>query len=466
MAVGCGPSDPWRGVGAMKFRCAVSSHPGRLSLLLIAALFATSPVLAGNRYVGDPDNYRSFVSRLQAGDRLQLLPGVYKQGLPVVRLTGSREAPIVIEGLYEDEQRPVFLAREGYNTISIIDSGHVVIRNLVLDGRHLPGLDAVKAEGNARWAHHITLENLWIRNHGGSQLTVGISTKCPAWGWIIRGNIIQSAGTGIYLGQPDGTAPFVDGLIENNLVADSLGYGLQIKHQKFRKPVPGMPAESSGTTIRNNVFSKVANASQGAESRPNVLVGHFPPYGNGAGDWYFIHGNLFYDNATEALFQGEGNVALYNNVFINPHGDAINIRPHNDVPRKVYVFFNTVLASGTGIALRGQVQPEEWNVSANAVFASRNLIGWLKGEPLTAPFQDAADYLRAPFAPPGQLDLRPLGSKFSEQFEVRTYARFPGWDRDFDGEPRLQGRRGAYAGTGQSPGWRIRIEPKPLVKSP
>src|SRR4030095_13069256 len=105
------------------------------------------------------------------------------------------------------------------NTVSIVDSHHVVLSDLELDGRDLP-VDAVKAEGHARFAHHIPLENLVIRRHGNNQQNVGISTKCPAWNWVIRGNTIIGAGTGMYLGGSDGSAPFVAGIIEGNLVVD------------------------------------------------------------------------------------------------------------------------------------------------------------------------------------------------------------------------------------------------------
>ncbi len=57
--------------------------------------------------------------------------------------------------------------------------------------------------------------------------------------------------------------------------------------------------------------------------RPNVLVGHFPLEGPGVDDDYAIYGNFFYQNRDEALFQGEGNVALYGNLFVNEYGDAI-----------------------------------------------------------------------------------------------------------------------------------------------
>jgi len=98
----------------------------------------------------------------------------------------------------------VFLASRGRNTISVLDSAYVTIANLLLDGRGLP-VDGVKAEGRARWAHHITLEGLVIRGHGKKQQTVAISTKSPAWGWQIGGNIIEAAGTGMYLGNSNGS---------------------------------------------------------------------------------------------------------------------------------------------------------------------------------------------------------------------------------------------------------------------
>ncbi len=194
----------------------------------------------------------------------------------------------------------VFTARPCCNTVSITDSSYLEIRNLELDGLGLDGVDAVKAEGpsgDANFAHHITIENLYIHGHDTGQQTVGISTKCPAWDWVIRRNVIASAGTGMYLGNSDGSAPFVNGLVEGNLVVDTIGYNVQIKHQNNRPALPGMPA--SGTTIvRHNVFSKANNASTGVDARPNLLVGHWPLSGPGQDDVYLIYGNFFWANPT------------------------------------------------------------------------------------------------------------------------------------------------------------------------
>src|SRR5215471_5673428 len=310
---------------------------------IAAVLLALSTSGEALVYRASPENYGPIISALRPGDTLVLSPGQYLDGLRVHDLVGKPQRPIMITGPQKGPPA-VFVAREGRNTVSIVDSAYVVIRNLALEGRNLP-VDAVKAEGQSHWAHHVTLENLVIRGYGNNQQTVGISTKCPAWNWVLRGNAIFGAGTGMYLGNSDGNAPFVAGLIERNVIVNTIGYNLQIKHQNPRPYLVGIPAGRSMTIIRNNVFAKTEGDSV-EEARPNVLVGHFPLSGPGADDDYAIYGNFFYQNPHEALFQGEGNIALYSNLFYNEYGDAIRIQPHNDVPRRIVVAYNTVIAGG------------------------------------------------------------------------------------------------------------------------
>ena len=301
---------------------------------------------AATDYRADARDYLDYVRRLQPGDRLLLEAGDYRQGLPLHGLSGEAGRPVVIEAA-SPAAPPRFLARPGANTVSLVDVRHLVLRRLELDGRNQP-VDAVKAEGHSQYADFITLENLTIHDHAASQQNVGISTKCPAFGWVIRGNRIERVGTGIYLGDADGSDPFVGGVIEANRISDTLGYTLQIKHQTAR---PARLAGRYDTVIRYNVFSK-EGALPGPQARPNVLLGHFPLDGAGSADRYLVYGNLFRHNPSEALLQAEGRVALYDNVFINGTGDAIHIQPHNEVPRDMDIFSNTVLASGTGIRIR------------------------------------------------------------------------------------------------------------------
>lgn len=327
-----------------------------------------------------PANYRFHLSRLQPGDTLRLAGGEYLRGLPVHGLVGTADHPITIEGPADGEPA-VFVAREGHNTISIIDAAHVVIRNLVLDGRGLR-VDGVKCEGHASFAHHITLEGLRISGHGATQQTVGISTKCPAWNWMIRGNVVTGAGTGMYLGNSDGSDPFVAGSIERNVIADSIGYNLQIKHQQPRLLLPGMPRGPSETVIRNNAFLKVAPQDPQAAPRPSVLFGHWPLEGAGRDDRYLIENNFFFGNPApgQALLQAEGNLVVRGNLLLAPQGDAIRIQPHNDVPREVLVEGNTVRALHAGIVLlRGP------GSSAYRQQVRNNVV--IAAEPVTAGFE-------------------------------------------------------------------------------
>lgn len=413
---------------------------------------------------GNPDNYRELLKGLQPGDTLRLAPGEYHRGLPIHRLMGTQQAPIMISG--PDRGDPaVLIARAEANTVSIIDSAFVHIRNLRLDGRNVP-VDGVKAEGHARWAHHITLENLTIVNHGHDQQNVAISTKCPAWGWVIRGNRIHGAGTGMYLGNSDGTGAFYNGIIENNLVTDPRGYAIQIKHQHAR---PALDIAARGrfvTIIRHNVLSKGNGGSEGSNARPTLLVGHWPPSGEGSQDEYLIYGNYFYDNPHEALFQGEGNVALYDNVFVNPRGPAIHIQPHNDIPRNVRVLYNTVIASADPIAVRlreGQENLAQW-VAANAIFSPQPPRGGTQVANLTFEMQRAAELLGASLDPGGSIDPFPRDTRMQcSPIDAQLLSGLLDAGCDFNGRPRAQGYCGAYGGHGRNPGWVPALTIKPRV---
>jgi hypothetical protein len=324
-------------------------------------------------------------------------------------------------------------------------------------------VDAVKAEGVS---DHITLENLCIRNHGNDQQIVGISTKAPAWDWVIRGNIILRAGTGIYLGSSDGSAPFVHGVIEYNLIADTLGYNMEIKHQLPRPNLPGLPAAAGATIIRHNVFSKAARGMTGDMARPNLFVGHFPPAGPGEEDVYEIYGNFFYQNPTgEPLFQGEGNLAIYSNLLWNENGDAILIRPHHAFPRRVNVFANTIVAAGTGIKIVGAWEKSRQLVLGNIVFASMPILANDKADNLSGPVARAQAYLRHPQGPLGKLDLSPVPGRLPEGKLPEGLLGYRDARLDFEGHDRKVASIGAYAGVAAIPEWLPALQRKPVPKA-
>lgn len=413
---------------------------------LLFALAAASRVAAGapatstNARHAEPSRLRAELARLQPGDTLRLAAGEYLGGLPLHGLSGTAEQPIVIEGP-PPPGRAVFIARRGAHTVSLIDCAHVVIRNLVLDGRG-ERVDAVRAEGHARFAHHVTLEGLTIVNHGATQQNSGISTKCQAWGWVVRGNTIVGAGTGMYFGDSDGSDPFFDSLIEGNRIVDPVGYGIQIKHQHARPDFA--PAARSDTIIRGNVIVKSRVAASPEVARPSLLVGHFPIEGAGAHDRYLVVGNLLVDNPSEALFQGEGNVAFYNNLLFNPRGEGLRIQPHNHLPREVAVFNNTIVAAALGIGFTGAEPGHRQLVEHNLVFGNPPIRSDVAGENRSG----AYDRARAAFVrldpDPARLDMTPTRPLPPPRSRLEAYwLALPGAGADRLGRPHFGAAFGA-----------------------
>lgn len=403
----------------------------------------------------NPSTYRSLLAGLQPGDRLLLAPGTYTQQIRLDGLNGQPNRCIVIEGPATGTPAH-FTGSDIYNTISLKNVSYLVFRNLSLDGLGKAG-DGVKAEVGSTYAHHITLDNLKLRNYfGGNYNRCGINTKSKAWNWVIRRVDILGAGVGMYLGKSDGTGEFVNSLIERNVIQESRLYDIQIKHQLGRDTAIGIPA--TGTTIiRHNVFTKEKNAATGANARPNLLVGHWPLSGAGSSDVYQIYGNLFYLNPTEALFQGEGNIVLHDNLFVQrTFARTIRIQPHNNVPRRVDVFNNTVVGAAEGIMITGASTSYPQRVYGNAVFATKPLSGGVQSGNIIGTTAAAAQYLSNPAGTldAGTLDLYPIPGKLEgAAISLSFLTGLVDQNVDFNGLPRLTTFRGAYSGDGVNPGW-------------
>ena len=246
-------------------------------------------------YNATPADYKSLLLNLKPGDTLNLASGNYPF-LSISGLNGSPSAWITITGPASGSPATIYANSTCCNTVQITNSSYIAIKNLTIDSKGLFGIDGINAHGGTNnLVHDILIEGNTLVGQNNNQQVCGISTKTPTWGWIIRRNIISGAGTGIYLGDSDGTSPFVAGIVEDNLVENPIGYDMQIKYQIARPFVTGMPTGQSFTIIRNNAFIK-NNQLSPAGDRPNVLVGGFPASGNGSTDMYEIYGNFFFHN--------------------------------------------------------------------------------------------------------------------------------------------------------------------------
>lgn len=419
---------------------------------------------------GDPSNYRDKLAQLTAGDTLQLAAGTYTDLLNVSDLNGDADHWITIRGPATGDAA-IFTADPGpcCNTVEIRDSSYVAIQNLVIEGLNTNGAFGISAkDGENNRVHHIRIEGCTLLNHDGSQQTVGISTKTPTWGWEIRNNRILNSGTGLYLGNSDGTQPFVQGIIEYNLISDAIGYCMQIKWQDSRPAVAGMPDNPTSTIIRHNVFIKTDRPSPSGD-RPNLLVGGFPDTGAGSADRYEIYSNFFYHNPRESLLQASGRVSIHDNIFVDVAGTAIRLQNHDLPLRLAHVYNNTIYGADTGIAISGTLD-EGGAVVGNLIFADTPISGQPSRQEhnLSDSIENADLYVANPNNVLGVMDFYPLaGECEGAPLDLLSFATDTDYDCDFNGNPKGPCTfRGAYAGSGPNPGWALNETRKDSVDDP
>lgn len=447
---------------------------GTLIRYLPAFLFVFSFVPTGARgavYSATPSNYLSLLAALRSGDTLNLASGTYPL-LPVTNLNGTPTAWITISGPSSGSPATITGA-SCCNAVEILNSSYVAIENLTIDSQGVAGIFGVSAkDGTNNLTHDILIQNNVFVGQNGSQQTVAISTKTPTWGWIIRGNTITGAGTGLYLGNSDGTVPFFCSTIEDNLVQNPIGYDMEIKWQLPRPSVAGMPTAPCSTYIRNNVFIKNDQPSPDGD-RPNVLVGGFPDSGPGSTDLYEIYGNFFYHDPRESLFQGSGRVSLHDNIFVDSYYAAITLRAQ-DLPLKLgYVYNNTVYTNGQGIYF-GTAATVDDGVTGNLVFAGTPIGGYITNQSNNTvdAFANATQYVNAPSFALGSMNFYPrVGMAQGTAIDLTKFNAETDYLLDFNAVSKAAGSqsvvfRGAYAGEGTNPGWTLQAGIKPVGTSP
>ncbi|MBI5326294.1 MAG: T9SS type A sorting domain-containing protein [Ignavibacteriae bacterium] len=426
-----------------------------ITLLIFILFYSYSKATT---YTADPTNYLSYQDQLIAGDTLLLTPGNYTNGLRFTNKNGTENNWIVIKSVVPHDA--VLVARDGSNTMDITDCSYIKIEGLKFDGQNLE-VDAIKASGNSsNWAHHIWIHNNIIINHDPGQQIVGINTKITCWDWTISYNKIMSAGTGIYLGNSDGTMPFIRGIIEYNFVLNPVGYCMQIKHQNNRPDLPDIPTQPSSTIVRHNVFVKNDRESPDGD-RPNVLFGGQVLSSTGSDDRVECYGNFFYNNPREFLLQATGNVSVHHNIFVSSSQGAITFQTHNSrSPKEVFVYNNTVYDVGTGVRITNPVPTEKQIIMANAVFAD-NPINITSGEDnLTGEINEAGNYFNNPSSFIDEMDFYPKTGTPKAKVDYLFMEKDIDYDKDFNSITMAISKYGAYSGEGSNPGWKLALDIK------
>ena len=107
----------------------------------------------------------------------------------------------------------------------------------------------------------------------------------------------------------------------------------------------------------------------------------------------------------------------------------------------------------------------EQKVIGNAVFAGTalNVPAGDAFDNITDSYNNADNYLNAPFAAPGALDLHPLNGALSgSSLPTQWFTDYGFWNWDFNYSLHDSTQRGAYATDGVNLGWQLQLSRKPL----
>ena len=175
-----------------------------------------------------------------------------------------------------------------------------------------------------------------------------------------------------------------------------------------------------------------------------------------------IYGNYFYQNNEEFLFQGEGNIAFYNNVLVNTtdFGNGIVIRPHNGEVRNAHIFYNTILVRQEGILVSSNDRLSKIEISSNVVLAETPISSNDAFANTTNSFIVANEYIKHPENLESTCSLYPESeSRLSgRRFNPIYYKQFPNSKFDFNGYTRGGYVRGAFSATCKANDWQVSLE--------
>ena len=200
----------------------------RPSIALVA--LTLWPVAAFSADVdADPTNYRTMFDTVGPGDTLRLAPGEYRDCLTIRGKHGTDAQRIVIEGADVFGGGVVFYGANCTGirnaTIFIEDSSYLTIRNIEISLEQNLA-NGIRAGYGDTPVHHVTVTGMYIHDNDANNQHSAVGVFATSWDWHIHGNRFERNGLGMYLGDSDGSAPFIRGTIERNLILEPTGQRL------------------------------------------------------------------------------------------------------------------------------------------------------------------------------------------------------------------------------------------------
>ena len=104
---------------------------------------------------------RAAMSAAIPGTIISIAPGIYPGGIFFSGLTGTADAPVIIQAA-DPASPPLFVG--GFNGIQLSDARHVTFRDLVFEGAEQNGINIDDAGTYDTPSHHIVLTRVTVRN--------------------------------------------------------------------------------------------------------------------------------------------------------------------------------------------------------------------------------------------------------------------------------------------------------------
>ncbi len=114
--------------------------------------------------VRDSAELRAALQHLTPGTTVLLNPGVYQGGLYLASVTGTEDAPVVIQGA--DPNVPPVFKGGGGQAFHFADCSHFLLRNIRVEGFLGNGINIDDGGSYETPAHHITLDDVTIMGIG------------------------------------------------------------------------------------------------------------------------------------------------------------------------------------------------------------------------------------------------------------------------------------------------------------
>ena len=170
-------------------------------------------------------------------------------------------------------------------------------------------------------------------------------------------------------------------------------------------------------------------------------------------------------------------MAIHDNLFVGGQLAAVVLKDQDLLLKLANVYNNTVYSRERGIAVETPAKIAT-NIVGNLIFAAKPISGTITREAdnIVDSVAIAPVYVTSPSFVPGLMNFYPIPASGDVQgppLDLSPFAAQADYNRDFNGTPknRFSGRivfRGAYAGEGINPGWKVHagIKPEPPRKHP